>query len=85
MVERLVALQDHLGALNDATLTAAAVRTFLAQHELDLASPDRAELAVYLGDQERRVRTLTRGVGRPWRVVAGVTFARRLARTAIVR
>lgn len=85
LVERLVTLQDHLGALNDATVTAAAVRTFLGLHHLELAPLDRAELAAYLDDQERRARTLRRSVGRPWRVIAGVTFARRLARTAIVR
>ena len=85
LVERLVALQDHLGALNDATLTAAAVRSFLAEHHLELAAADRTELAAYLDDQERTARNLRRGVSRPWRAIAGVTFARRLARTAIVR
>jgi CHAD domain-containing protein len=85
LVERLVALQDHLGALNDATVTAAAVRAFLGQHHLELAPANRTELAAYLEEQERRARTLRRGVARPWRAIAGVTFARRLARTAIVR
>jgi CHAD domain-containing protein len=84
LIERLVALQDHLGALNDATLTAAAVRSFLGAHHLELEPSDRAELAAYLDDQERRARTLRRSVGRPWRPIAGITFARRLARTAIV-
>jgi CHAD domain-containing protein len=85
LVERLVALQDHLGALNDATLTAAALRTFLGDdhHELEVA--DRLELAAYLDDRDSAARTLQRSVGRPWRVIAGVTFARRLANAAIVR
>jgi len=85
LVERLVALQDHLGALNNATLRAAAVRAFLAEHHLELAVANRTELAAYLDDQEREARNLRRSVGRPWRIIAGVTFARRLARTAIVR
>jgi CHAD domain-containing protein len=84
LVERLVALQDHLGALNDATLTAQAVRDFLEGHQLQLDPAQRAETVAYLDDREREARRLRRGVGRPWRTIAGVTFARRLARTAIV-
>jgi len=85
LVERLVALQDHLGALNDATVTAAAVRTFLEGHQMQLDAEQRAEVVAYLDDRERQARNLRRGTGRPWRAVNGITFARRLARTAIVR
>jgi CHAD domain-containing protein len=84
LVERLVALQDHLGALNDATVTAAAVRDFLEGHQLQLDPAQRAETVAYLDDREREARRLLRGVGRPWRAIVGVTFARRLARSAIV-
>jgi len=84
LVERLVALQDHLGALNDATLTAAAVRSF---HDGDrgLTAAERVELAAYLDDQDRRSAALRAGVAGPWRPVASLAFARRLAGTAIVR
>jgi len=85
LVEQLVALQDHLGALNDATVTAAAVRTFLEAQQLRLTPAQRAEVVAYLDDRERQARALRRGTGRPWRAVNGITFARRLARTAIVR
>jgi CHAD domain-containing protein len=85
LVERLVALQDHLGALNDAVVTAAAVRSFLEARQLGLTAEQRAEIVAYLDDRERAVRTRRRGTGRPWRAVNGITFARRLARTAIVR
>jgi triphosphatase len=85
LVERLVALQDHLGALNDATVTAAAVRAFLDQHQARLSPAERGEVVAYLDDRERQARTLRRSVGRPWRAINGITFARRLARTALIR
>ena len=80
-----MAIQDHLGALNDATVTAAAVRTFLEQQQMRLAPAQRVEIVAYLDDREREARVLRRATGRPWRAVNGITFARRLARTAIVR
>lgn len=85
LVEHLVALQDHLGALNDATVTAAAVRTFLEHQQVRLTAEQRTEVVAYLDDRERTARALRRGTSRPWRAVNGITFARRLARTAIVR
>ncbi|HLX34936.1 MAG TPA: CHAD domain-containing protein [Candidatus Limnocylindrales bacterium] len=85
LVERLVALQDHLGALNDAVVTSAAVRAFLAHAQARLSPAERAEVVAYLEAREREARSLRRAASRPWRAVAGITFARRLARTAIVR
>jgi CHAD domain-containing protein len=85
LVERLVALQDHLGALNDAVVTSAAIRSFLEERQLGLTPLQRTEIVAYLDDRERAARTLRHGTGRPWRAVNGITFARRLARTAIVR
>ena len=85
LVAQLVELQDHLGSLNDATVTAAAVRTFLEHQQLRLTPEQRTEVVAYLDDRERAARALRRGTGRPWRRVNGVLFARRLARTVIVR
>lgn len=84
LVARLVALQDHLGALNDAALTAAAIRTFLGNPPQPLAGPDRRSIEAYLRDRDRTVARLRRSVGRPWRGVLGITFARRLARAAVL-
>jgi CHAD domain-containing protein len=83
LVERLVALQDHLGALNDATVTVAAVRAFLEHWG---ASPgEQAQIAAYLTDKERDVALLRRTIWRPWRPVAGIGFARKLSRLVVAR
>ena len=84
LVERLVALQDHLGALNDAAIEAAAVRSFLAERHLSLTDEQRAAAAAYLDDRERAAGRLRRGVRRVWRPIAGITFARRLGRAVVV-
>lgn len=81
--ERLVALQDHLGALNDATVTVAAVRAFL---ENWVASPgEQEQIGAYLADKERQAAVLRRSIWRPWRPVAGIGFARKLARVVVAR
>jgi triphosphatase len=85
LVEQLVALQDHLGALNDATLAVAAVRSFLGEHHVTLSADERAATISYLGDRERELSRLRRGVGRAWRPVVGITFARRVARSVVSR
>ncbi len=83
LVERLVALQDHLGALNDATVTVAAVRAFLEHWG---ASPgEQAQIAAYLTDKEREVALLRRTIWRPWRPVVGISFARKLSRLVVAR
>ncbi len=82
-IERLVALQDHLGALNDATLAVGAVRTFLADRHATLTTEERAAAVAYLGDRERELTRLRRSVNRAWRPVVGVTFARKLARAVV--
>ena len=85
LVERLVALQDHLGALNDATLAATAVRAFLSEQHAALAPDERAATITYLADRERERNRLRRSVGRAWRPVVSTTFGRRLGRAVVVR
>ena len=85
VLERLVALQDHLGALNDATLAVAAIRTFLGERHAGLNPDQRTAIVAYLGDRERELNRLRRSVGRAWRPVVSITFARRLARAVVVR
>jgi triphosphatase len=84
-VERLVALQDHLGALNDATLAVAAIRSFLGERHAGLAPAERAAVVSYLGDRERELGRLRRSVGRAWRPIVAVNFARRLGRAVVSR
>jgi CHAD domain-containing protein len=84
LVERLVALQDHLGALNDAAVNVAAVREFLEDRHATLSADSHATIAEYLNDLERRIARLRRGVGRAWRPVSSTAFARRLSRTVVI-
>lgn len=85
LLERLVALQDHLGALNDATVAAGAVRAFLDHRHGRLGQVERTEIAEYLDSRERDVTTLRQSLEGPWRPVAGLAFARRLGRLVVVR
>jgi CHAD domain-containing protein len=84
LVARLVALQDHLGRLNDAAVNVAAVRAFLADRAPTLSSDERAATAAYLAAREQDVASLRHGVGRAWRPVMDASFAGRLGRAVIV-
>jgi CHAD domain-containing protein len=85
LIERLVALQDHLGTLNDATVAEVAVRAFLADRHDRLSAEERAEIAAYLAAKQQEVADLQGSVGRPWQPVAGIGFARRLGSLVVVR
>lgn len=81
LVERVVVLQDHLGELNDANVTAHLVRSFLVGNAGTLSPLESATIARYLVGRERDVARLRRTVGGPWRGVVGISFRRALART----
>jgi len=85
LIERLVALQDHLGTLNDATVAEGSVRSFLGDHDGSLSAEERAGIAGYLAAKEQEVTDLQRSVGRPWQPVAAISFARRLGSLVVVR
>ncbi|MEA2613066.1 MAG: hypothetical protein QOI52_1025, partial [Chloroflexota bacterium] len=42
LIARVTALQDHLGLMNDADVTASMTRTFLLEHAADLSAPETA-------------------------------------------
>jgi CHAD domain-containing protein len=81
LIARVTALQDHLGELNDATVTAHMARSFLVGGSGTLSELERAAIGRYLVSREREVARLRRSVGVPWRGVAGVAFRRALGRT----
>ncbi|HEX7949468.1 MAG TPA: CHAD domain-containing protein [Candidatus Limnocylindrales bacterium] len=85
LVARLVAVQDHLGQLNDASVTSSAVRAFLQLPTTQLQASQRTAITAYLQDRERAIARLRRGAMRPWRGIAALVFARRLARALIAR
>jgi CHAD domain-containing protein len=80
LIARVTALQDHLGLMNDADVTASMTRTFLAEQAGDLTAPQSAAIGRYLLDREREVERLRRSVGATWRGVAGLRFRRTLGR-----
>jgi CHAD domain-containing protein len=84
LIEKLVALQDHLGAINDAAVIASAVRAVLLDRRVAMTAAERATIARYAADRDRDLARLRRGIGRPWRPIASVTFARRLGRTVVI-
>ncbi len=84
LIERLVRLQDHLGAINDAATVAAAARVVLLDRERPITTAERAAIVQYAADRDRDVARLRRGVGQPWRSIAALGFARRLGRTVVI-
>lgn len=84
LIERLVALQDELGILSDAEVAAAAARAFVADHGKSLRDEEQRAIRAYIEARDRDLAGVRRGIGRPWRPIVSVTFARRLGRAVIV-
>ena len=80
LIERVTAMQDHLGLMNDADITASMTRTFLVEHAGELSPLESAAIGRYLVDREREVARLRRQIGVSWRGVAGARFKRGLGR-----
>ena len=81
LIARVTALQDHLGLLNDANVTANMARSFLVENAGSMSALESSAIGRYLVSREREVARLRRTVGGPWRGVAGVSFRRALGRT----
>lgn len=80
LIARVTALQDHLGLMHDADVTASMARTYLVEHAGDLSALESAAIGRYLVDREREVARLRRTIGPVWRGVAGLRFRRSLGR-----
>jgi CHAD domain-containing protein len=80
LIARVTALQDHLGLMNDADVTASMARTFLVENAGDLSSLESAAIGRYLVDREREVARLRRTMGPTWRGASGIRFRRALGR-----
>ena len=80
VIEKVVALQDHLGWLHDADVAAGLARTFLVEHAGDLDEAESAAIGRYLVDRERELARLRKSVGAPWRGVSSIAFRRSLGR-----
>jgi CHAD domain-containing protein len=80
VIEKVVALQDHLGWLHDADVAATLARQFLVEHAGELSELESAAIGRYLVDRERELARLRRTVGGPWRGVSSLAFRRGLGR-----
>jgi CHAD domain-containing protein len=80
LIARVTTLQDHLGLMNDADVTASMARTFLVENAGDLSSLESAAIGRYLVDREREVARLRRTMGPSWRGASGIRFRRALGR-----
>jgi len=79
-VESLVALQDHLGELQDANVTMGLVRDFLAGPEAAARPEAAAAAGRYLETRAAGADELRRTVGGPWERVTSAEFKSCLAR-----
>ncbi len=80
VIEKIVALQDHLGWLHDADVAAGLARTFLVEHAGSLSERESAAIGRYLVDRERELARLRRTVGPAWRGVSSLAFRRAMGR-----
>jgi CHAD domain-containing protein len=80
LIARVTALQDHLGLMHDADVSAHLARDFLLEHAGDLSDAESAAIGRYLLNREREVGRLRRTVGPVWRGVSGIRFRRGLGR-----
>ena len=80
LLERAVALQDHLGALHDADVAARLARDVLVANAADLTKIETHVIGAFLRSREREVARRRRGLGPVWRAVTGAPFRRALGR-----
>jgi CHAD domain-containing protein/adenylate cyclase class IV len=80
IIAKVTALQDHLGEMHDADVSASMARAFLVEHAGELSGLEGAAIGRYLVSREREVARLRRTLAIPWRGVAGLPFRRNLGR-----
>ncbi len=80
LLERVVALQDHLGCLHDADVATKLARDILVARAGQLSKVETEAIGAYLRSREREVARRRRGLGPVWRAVDGAPFRRGLGR-----
>jgi CHAD domain-containing protein len=80
LIEKVTALQDHLGALNDADVATRLAREFLVASAARLSPPTIEAVGRYLGARDREMARLRRSLPTVWRPIAAETFRRALGR-----
>ena len=80
LVSRVVDLQDHLGAINDASVAGSMAREFLAADGGRLPLPSAQAIGRYLASREREIGRLRRSLPARWRPLMSPTYRRALGR-----
>ncbi|HEX7543411.1 MAG TPA: CHAD domain-containing protein [Candidatus Limnocylindrales bacterium] len=80
LLERVVALQDHLGSLHDADVAAKLARDVLVARAGELTRPEAEAIGGYMHSNERELARRRRTLGPIWRAVTGAPFRRALGR-----
>jgi CHAD domain-containing protein len=80
LLDRVVALQDHLGLLHDADVATKLARDLLVARAGELSKVEADAIGSYLHSREREVERRRRGLGPIWRAVDGAPFRRALGR-----
>jgi CHAD domain-containing protein len=79
LIADVVALQDHLGLLNDADVAAARSRTWLTANASRVSPESLAAVGLYLDTREAEVARLRKRFTPLWRRVEGPAYRRTLA------
>jgi len=80
LLQRVVALQDHLGCLHDADVAAKLARDVLVTRAGELSRSEADAIGAYMRTNERELARRRRTIGPIWRAVAGAPFRRSLGR-----
>jgi len=80
LLQRVVALQDHLGLLHDADVATKLARDLLVARAGELTRLEAESIGSYLHSRERETARLRRALGPTWRAVDGAPFRRALGR-----
>jgi CHAD domain-containing protein len=80
LLEKVAALQDHLGCLHDADVAAKLARDVLVARAGRLSKVERNAIGTYLRSREREVARRRRSLGPVWRAVNGASFRLALGR-----
>lgn len=80
LLEKVAALQDHLGCLHDADVAAKLARDVLVARAGRLSKVERNAIGTYLRSREREVARRRRSLGPVWRAVSGASFRLALGR-----
>jgi CHAD domain-containing protein len=79
LIERVVALQDHLGELNDAHVAAELARAWLLEEGARIPEPTVQAVARYIASREETVTRLRGGIGSAFEPLASASFRTDLA------